>query len=273
MEINSEFNKLTGTLKLLLDDNKNLRSLITKRDKETYVVLNQATSFRDNKIHLMEEQNSVLKEELQKSLEVISQLHNKNQEKQQDSNKESSKEESLQTKFNNLSVEFAGLEGKHKDAVQKLTQLESRNDENRKLMIQKDVEICILKEKLEIEARQSSKSVEMINELEKKIAGLMSEKSKFYDNEYKLTRSWENHLEEKNKELINLKIENQKLKRIVDSAHKGVTSQTDPTPQVYKTTTTRVVSREDIDELTRPVGRIQLSTNRVASYQSLNNLS
>jgi hypothetical protein len=203
---------MSSITNLLLEDNKALRAMIAKRDRETYAVLQQAASARDDGIKSTDSEVLLLKNELNKALEMIATAQAEKQHLENIAQKQQKELGMLRATIEKLSHESAdaSLREKHLSEQQKV--IAPRYEEFRRLATEREVEASLLREKLESESRALRLIRQKLDELQDRNQKLENERENTADVQFEISKHFEQLLEDRAKQIAQTRLENEQLK-------------------------------------------------------------
>jgi hypothetical protein len=206
---------MSSITNLLLEDNKTLRGMISKRDRETYAVLQQAASARDDGMKSTNSETILLRNELSKALETVTVLQSEKQNWENIAEKQQKELEMLRSTVDKLAQESTEANMRQKHLTEQQQTLAPRYEEYRRLATEREVETALLREKLETESRTLRLVRQKLEEVQEHNRKLEGDRENTADAQLGLNKHLEQLLEDRSKQLAQARLENEQFKHTV----------------------------------------------------------
>ena len=206
---------MSSVTNLLLEDNKTLRAMITKRDRETCAVLQQAASAREDGMKSTSSETILLRNELNKALETVTALQAEKQNLENIAQKQQSELEMLRATIEKLVQESTDAILRERHLSDHQQSMGPRYEEFRRLATEREVEVALLREKFEAESRSLRLVRQKLEEVQERNKKLESEHENSADAQLGLNKHLEQLLEERAKQLAQARLENEQFRYTV----------------------------------------------------------
>jgi hypothetical protein len=213
--VSSQLEKFTSIADLLLDDNKSLRGMLIRRDKETYAVLQQASLTREDALKSSKDEVLLLRSELHKALELVSRVQTEKQAQEGLIERQQSEIRDLRASLEQISLGFADMDAQARHLTEQKKFIEPRYEEFRRQASEREVEAALLREKLENESRSLRLATQKLKDIELRNQKLASEKEDTAGAHFSSQKHFDQLIEDRNKLFFESKLEIDRLKQHV----------------------------------------------------------